>query len=251
MIVDGDVHISARGGEEEVTVEGLMKLMDENGVDKAITWPMVSYTRQVAEDNQAIWQGMKKYPERIIGFGGLNPRLGIEQAMNELKRCIEEYGMKGFKLNGARDEYYIDDPELAFPLIEKASQLGAVIALHSGVNDPAKTHPWRIGNIARSFPETKILMVHMGGAGRPGLYDAAIKIVQQFPNIYIVATEADPKAVIKAIRVLGANRVCYGSDEPFTPMKIALAVFKVLLEDLPTSDRELVIGQNILRIISP
>lgn len=250
MIVDCDIHISARGEEGELAVEGLMRLMDENGVDKAIAWPMVSYTRQVAEDNRAIAQGMKKYPERIIGFGGLNPQLGIEQARDELKRCIEEYGMKGFKLNGARDGYYIDDPELAYPLIEKASQSGVVLAFHSGVNDPARTHPWRIGNIARSFPNTKILMVHMGGAGSPGLYDAAIKIAQQFPNINLVATEADPKAIKRAIKVLGATRVCYGSDEPFTLMKVALAVFKVLLEELSTPDRELIMGQNILRILS-
>ena len=234
----------------KLTVERLIKVMDECGVDKTLAYPLVSYAREPAEDNRAIAQGMKKYPERIIGFGGLNPRLGMEKAMDELRRCIEEYGVKGFKLNGARDEFYIDDPKLVFPLIEKASQSGAVMAFHSGANDAPKTHPWRVGNIARAFPETRILMLHMGGVGLRQFSDSAIKMAQQFPNINIVGTEADPKAIRRAIEVLGASRVCYGSDEPYRLMKVSLAQFKALLEDLSTSDRELVMGENILRILS-
>ena len=250
MIIDGDTHISFHLGDLDIGVEDLIKLMDENGVDKAICWPMVSYTRQVLDDNRAIAQGMRKYEERIIGFGGLNPRLGLDKAEDELKKCVEKYGMQGFKLNGARDQYYIDDKALSYPLIEEISKRGLVLALHSGNNDPARTHPWRIGNIARSFPEIKILMIHMGGVVFPGLYDSAIKITEQFPNIYIIATEADPKAIIKAINVLGAERVCYGSDAPFTLMQVAKATFLALLEDFSEKEQKLVMAENLLRIFS-
>lgn len=249
MIIDGDTHISATLGNGNMSIEDLIKLMDENGIDKAICWPMVSYTRQVSEDNFAIAQGMKKYNESIIGFGGLNPKLGLDEAKDELKKCTEEYGMKGFKLNGARDQYYIDDKKLSYPLIEEISKRGLILALHSGNNDPARTHPWRIGNIAKSFPETKILMIHMGGVVFPGLYDSAIKITEQFSNIYIIGTEADPEAIINAIQVLGAKRVCYGSDAPFSLMRIAKTIFQVLLEDFSEKEQKLVMGKNLLKVV--
>ena len=157
--------------------------------------------------------------------------------------------MKGFKLNGARDEYYIDDKELSYPLIEEISKRGLVLALHSGSNDPARTHPWRVGNIARSFPETKILMIHMGGVGIPGLYDSAITISEQFSNVYLVGTEADPKAIISAIQKLGAERVCYGSDTPFSIMNLAKTVFQTLLQEFSEKEQKLVMGENLLRIL--
>lgn len=245
MIVDADIHVSARKG--ELTVEKLIRLLDENRVDKAVVWPMVSYTRQVTEDNRAIYEGTKRYPGRIVPFGGLNPRLGKEKTLTELRRCVEKYGMKGFKLNGARDLYIIDEKEMTYPIIEKIVQHRLVLALHSGINDPVRTHPWRIGNIARDFPSAKILMIHMGKT----LYNSAIEIAQQFSNITLVDSEVhDVSAVRKVIAELGAKRLCYGSDEPFTSMKMALAIHTAILENMSTREKDLIMGLNVLEILS-
>ncbi len=248
MIVDADVHVSAsKRGSIDITIEDLIRLMDKNKVDKAICWPMLTYTRQVSEDNKAIGEGMKTYPDRIIGFGGLNPRLGPKETLNELKKCVEKYGFKGFKMNGARDNYVIDDKSFTYPIIEKLSEEGVVLALHSGVNDPGGTHPWRIGNIAKDFPKLKILMVHMGGAGVPGLHDAAIKMGEEYPNIFLLGSEVFQfRAITEAIKKLGADRVCYGSDAPFSPMKVTLAIYGAVLEDFSEEEKKSVMGENIL-----
>ena len=251
IIVDADVHVSATAGEGEIEVQDLVRLLDENEVDKAIAWPMLTYTREVSQDNKAIAEGMRKYPDRIIGFGGLNPCLGMEKTLEEFRQCVEEYGIKGFKLNGARDGYIIDNKNLTFPIFERIVEANLMVALHSGMNDPVRTHPWRIGNIAEGFPELKILMVHMGGVGVPGLHDAAIKIAQKYPNIYLVDSEVyRPRNILRAIDTPGAERVCYGSDEPFYPMKLALAMNKKLVEGLSEEEQKLVMGENILRILS-
>lgn len=251
IIVDADVHVSAMAGEGKIEIQDLVRLLDENEVDKAIAWPMLTYAREVSQDNKAIAEGMRKYPNRIIGFGGLNPRLGMEKTLEEFRRCVEEYSMRGFKLNGARDGYIIDDKDLTFPIFERIVEANLVAALHSGMNDPVATHPWRIGNIAKAFPELKILMVHMGGVGVPGLHTAAIEIAQNYSNICLIDSEVyRPRNILRAIDTLGAERVCYGSDEPFYPMKLALAMNKKLLEDLSEEEQKLVMGENILRILS-
>lgn len=84
IIVDGDTHVSANPGNGSIGIEDLINLLDENGVGMAICWPMVSYTRQVSDDNLAIAEGMGKHSKRIVGFGGLNPRLGLNEAKDEL-----------------------------------------------------------------------------------------------------------------------------------------------------------------------
>jgi len=252
VIVDADVHVSAtKRGDIDITIDDVIRLLDENGVDKAVVQPMLTYTRHVSEDNAAIADGEKRYPNRLIGFGGLNPRLGTKQTFDELKKCVEEYGFKGVKMNGARDLYIIDDREFTYPFIEKVSQNGLILALHSGSNDPIRTHPWRIGNIARDFPELRILMIHMGGVGNPGLYDSAIRIAERFPNIWLIGSEVyDYRAIERAIRAIGAKRLCYGSDAPFSMIKVTLAIYNAILKDLPSPWRDLVMGENILQLVS-
>lgn len=245
MYIDADCHISAKPTGFEIGIDELLKRLDTVGVDRAICWPMLSYTREVAADNKAIYRGAQLHPDRIIRFGGVNPRLGIEAAKTELNRCINEYGVSGVKLNGARDGFFIDDPQLSLPLIEQIASAKLVLALHCGANDYERTHPFRIAKISDLFPELKILLVHMGGAGMPSLHDAVIEYAGRYPNWYLVDSEADYRKVHQALRTLGPERVCYGSDTPFTPMRFEWGIRQVVYHDLAVSEKARVLGGNI------
>ena len=88
IVIDGDVHISSESdiNQNKITSEELLKIMEENQVDKALPSPKLSYTRQVKDDNKAIAAAQNKYPNKIIGVGGINPRLGVESSLEELNR---------------------------------------------------------------------------------------------------------------------------------------------------------------------
>ena len=148
MYIDADCHVSSRKTGPGIGIDTLLAQLDQVGVDKAIAWPMLSYTREIGFDNKVIYEGAKAHPDRIINFGGVNPNPGIQKAKDELKRCIEVYGVKGVKLNGARDGYYIDDPELSLPLVDMIAEAGIVLAFHCGANDFEKTHPFRIAKVS-------------------------------------------------------------------------------------------------------
>jgi hypothetical protein len=124
-----------------------------------------------------------------------------------------------------------------------------VLALHCGSNDFERTHPFRVANIARHFPALPILMVHMGGVGRPDqhMHEAAIEFAQQHPNILFVASEAHPNYIWKAIQQLGAGRVAYGSDTPFQMMHVMKAMTDALVRDLSSDERRLVMGGSLGR----
>ncbi len=249
MFIDADCHISSRQTSPEIGVAELLRRLDAVGVDKAICWPMVSYTREMASDNAAIAAGQRAHPDRIIPFGGVNPRLGLPEALDELKRCIEVYGMRGIKLNGARDTYAIDDPALAIPLIERIADAGLALAFHCGANDFERTHPFRIANISARFPELPILVVHMGGSGYPSIHDAVIELAAKHPSWWLIDSEADYRKIHKALQVLGAGRVCYGSDTPFCPMRFEWGMRQVVYQDLSDEDRAQVLGGNIARAL--
>lgn len=249
MIIDGDCHLASRADDFALDAAGLIDLLDENGVTGALCWPLAADNRAIAADNAAIYAGWQQFPDRIVPFGGINPTLGLRAALEEVDRC-NDYGFRGIKLNGARDQYFIDDPALSLPVIERMAAHGMILALHCGVNDFERTHPFRVAKIAAAFPQMPVIMVHMGGVGYPGMHTAAIEFAAQHANILLADSHAQPKAVLQAIQILGAHRVCYGSDAPFQLMHVILAMHHALLRDLDAADRALVMGGNLRRLLT-
>lgn len=107
MIVDADCHISPQSGHLDITVEDLVPMMDANSVEKALCWLKPPYTRHIEDSNRAVYEAVQRYPDRIMGFGWANPRLGLDSAFESVERCLSEYGFPGVKLmafadNGSR-----------------------------------------------------------------------------------------------------------------------------------------------------
>jgi len=155
MIIDADVHISPTfESGNSISVEELLKRMRKAGVDKAVTWLQPPYKREVAEANEYVYKAMKKYPDKILGFGWVDPNLGVEAAKEQVRKCVYEYGFYGVKLNGAQNNFYIDDPVLSIPVIEEIVETGKVLAFHVGADAYDRTNPFRVAKIAKRFPDT-------------------------------------------------------------------------------------------------
>ncbi len=249
MIIDADCHLSPEPGGMNITASELVALLEENGVDRALCWLKPPYTRHLEESNRTVYEAAQRYPDRIIGFGWANPRLGLDAAFDSVRRCLQEYGFPGVKLNGAQDDYFIDDEELALPVIERVAEAGGMLAFHVGADAYHHTHPFRIAKIARRFPETPMLLAHMGGVAKPNLHAAAIEFAREHENMYLIGSAAESRAILRAIEELGAHRVCYGSDTPFALMHVELARYRALLRDLDRQPRDMVMGGSIARVL--
>lgn len=249
MIIDADAHITPVKGGWNIQAEELVRRMDYAGVDKALTWLQPAYFPDVDSGNALVYEATQKYPDRILGFGWADPHFGWEAAKDQIKRCLEEYGFYGVKLNGAQNSFYIDNEDMALPLIEEVAKTGVILAFHIGTDAFEATHPYRLAKIARRYPETQILAVHMGGVAYHDLSNAAIEAAQECPNITLIGSAVRAVNVLKAIKTLGAERVCFGSDTPFGLMHVELAMYAALLRDEVTEDEKaLIMGGNIARL---
>jgi predicted TIM-barrel fold metal-dependent hydrolase len=250
MIIDADTHISPTGQDfADFALEAHMERMARSGVDKTLTWLKPDYKGTEIEGHNAyVYQAMQRYPDQILGFGWADPTVGVEHAIRMVHQCVDEYGMHGVKLNGAQNYYYIDDPELSLPVIEEVAKTGKLLAFHIGPDEYERTHPFRAAKVARMYPEMTILMVHMGMTNRD-MNDAVIEMAQECPNMVLVGSATTHGAVLKAIRILGADRVCFGTDSPFQMQHVVRAMYDALLEDeLSEGERALVMGGNIARL---
>ena len=250
MIIDADCHISPTPeGGNSIGCDELLRRMDRSGVAMAVTWLQPPYLRDVRPGNAYVHEAMRAHPDRILGFGWADPNLGVEAAKDEARRCIEEYGFYGVKLNGAQNSFTIDSAELALPVIETIAGLGRPLAFHVGADAFDQTHPFRVGKIARRFPDLPILAVHMGGVGHADVTNAMIEVAADCPNITLVGSTVRTVAVWKAIQTLGASRVCFGSDTPFAFLRVEKARFDALLDgEVSDEDKRQVMGGNVARL---
>jgi predicted TIM-barrel fold metal-dependent hydrolase len=249
MIVDADCHISPLAEGINITVEELLRRMDNAKVDKALVWLTPPYKREIDESNAYVYEAAKAHPDRLLGFGWADPRLGVEKAKDAVKKCVDEYGFFGVKLNGAQNDFFIDDAKISMPVIEQIAKTGKLIAFHCGADAYEKTHPFRIAKIAQHFPQMQILCVHMGGVRVPDLGRAAIELAREHDNVTLIGSEINPACILNAVRELGAGRVCFGSDTPFALMHVCVAMYEAMLAgEVSEDEKAMIMGGNILRL---
>lgn len=250
MIIDADTHISPfKDDHFDISLDELLRRLDYAGIDKAIVWLRPPYMREIAEANRYVYSAMKNHPDRVIGFGWVDPHLGIEPMLDEIKRCHEEYGMHGIKLNGAQNNFYIDsDPVM--PFVDAIADTGTVLAFHIGTDAYDATHPYRLGKIAERHPDARMLMIHMGGVGFHDLSIPAIETMQAHPNIMGIGSAIRHINLLHALKTLGADRIAFGSDAPFNLIHVEVAAYQAMMRDTFTqAEQDQIMYENIARFL--
>lgn len=218
MVIDGHVHIGIRIGAKQ-TVEELLEVMDADGVDKSIVFNFVEVI-----DNDYIARAMKKYPDRIIGFATINPWL--KDAKEELVRCLDELGLKGLKMHPTLHGYNFSNHLLIDPLIEICQKFKVPIVGH-GAGD-VFSHPFEYEEMARTFPEVRFVVAHMGfiWASIPAFLAA-----QRNANVFLDTTAAPMGEIRHAVEQAGAEKVLMGTDSPFQSAALEIQKINRAVED--------------------
>lgn len=239
MIVDAHMHV---GGppERRASADQMAELMADCGIDRAVVFP----APDLFPKNEAMARDTARHPDKFILFAWLNPHAG-KDAVLELERLVRDYGFQGIKLQPVLHAFYPTHKAVR-PLMDRASELGLPVVIHSG--DAPFSLPWEIGDLAELYPNTTIIMAHMGL--RPMNYvEGAIRVAGRYPNIILDVTAMNYYRKIKdAVTAVGADRVVFGTDSPsFHP---APGIRVVRLAGLTPEDEAKVLGGSILKILS-
>lgn len=208
------------------SVERLLREMDEAGIDKTVILGLdgdflfrstISYKFY----NDFVADILKNYPDKFIGFAGIDPRRGKEAIM-ELERCVEELGFGGVKfwtLTG----FYPDDKKF-YPFYERVEELNVPILVHTGLG-PQYTYlkycqPIYVDTIAVDFPDINFIMAHMGDP----FTNQALAVAGKNPNVYIDISAWEPvfkfsppafvQTLYQAKMTCGIEKILFGSDWP-------------------------------------
>ncbi len=207
------------------TAEDLISAMDADGVDQSVTmgfgWTDIDLAR---ECNDYIAESVLAHPDRLIGFGSVNPAWG-DDGLRELERCAQ-MGLKGLgELHPDTQGFDLGDTDTMRPILEVADEHGLVVTTHSSepvghqYQGKGRTTPdvlMRFIENARDHPNVKIVCAHWGG-GLP-FYALMPEVKEAIENVWFDTAASpflyDSNIYAMVSRIVGVDRVLLGSDYP-------------------------------------
>jgi predicted TIM-barrel fold metal-dependent hydrolase len=163
-----------------------------------------------------------------------------------MDRCIQSGPLVGIKLWVARR---CSDPQFD-PIVQRCGELKAAIFQHTWLkvqgNDPGESTPMDLAVLAARHPTVPIICGHTGGDWTRG-----IRAVRAQSNVSVGIGGSEPTAgfVEMAVRELGAERIIYGSD--IGGRSFASQLAKVYGAEIPHPARQLILGGNLRRMLTP
>lgn len=219
---------------DEYGAERMLMAMDAGGIDKAVACSLGQ-----AIDNDYIASVQDRWPDRIIGFGQVNPRL--DDAAAEVGRCARR-GLRGIKLHPTMHGYHFCDHGLLDPVLAACSE-HQIVVLVNALDDPFCA-PLAIEEIARPFPGVPVLIAHMGTIWN---LMEAILVAGRTPNLYLETSGAQLLDVRTAYRQLGPGKIVMGTDWPGSDFDLERAKVARAVPD--TAHRHRIEGGNLAGLL--
>jgi len=252
----------------DCTVSGLLKTMDDWGIDKSVNLPVVTKVTQVTKTNE--WAA-SICSDRIISFGGIYPN------SDDYKKDIDhavKLGLKGLKFHAEYQDFLVDDDRM-LRVYDYALGKGLILLHHAGY-DPDFLPPFN------SSPKQFARVVKLlglgsrsggascgGGAGSEGgsgsggegvIIAAHLGGHDQWDDVeeYLVGTEIyldtsmgfeyyPTEQFLRIVKNHGADKILFATDSPWSNAGNEIEC----LQSLPLSDTEkaLILGENARRLL--
>ena len=200
----------------EMRIEHLLGYMAKYKIDKAVLTAMDN--RYFYVSNDWVAEQVRRYPDRLIGCGAVNPENGMK-AVYELERAVKGLGMKGITLLPYAIQKPIND-KILYPFYAKCCELDVPVRIQVGHTAPLlpseSGRPIYLDEVALYFPELKILGSHIGYPWT----DEMITMAWKHENVYIDVGTHYPKyyerQFLNYLNTYGQDKVLYASCFPLT-----------------------------------
>ncbi len=220
--------------------------------------------------NDYIAAVVRSDPDVFIGFASVNPNYrGPKAAVRELERAVGELGLVGLKLYPMYQDWSPADPVIAFPVFEKAAELGIPVLIHQAGSTRVDARmeyarPALLDPVGRHFPDLRVIIAH---CGIPWV-DEAMFMLTKHPNFYgelsyFIAT-VTPEELYRFLihaqqSFVPLEKLIFGSDYPgflYDPVKLKDKLLSVNEEAsrlgsalIPEGKLTGILGDNFARIM--
>lgn len=200
----------------------LIEQMDRSGVDQTVVfgfpWTDPDLMRR---HNDYVGEAASRFPGRLLPFVCINPK--VVQAPEEVERCLSA-GMRGVGELAFYMEVLDSSVEVSLePIAFSCRKYRVPLMIHTnervGHRYPGKAEASLkvLYELVRAFPDNRFILCHWGG----GLfvYELLKREAREVLSQVAYDTAAspflyDPAVYAVAVKIVGAQRVLFGSDYP-------------------------------------
>lgn len=189
-------------------------------VDKSIVLGFKSRYLRAEIPNQYVADYVKRFPQKLIGFAGIDPTEAT--AVSEVKAARTELHLRGITLSPANQDFHPTDSR-AMRVYAEADKLGMPMLVHPGSQFTMHSklefsRPYLWDEVARTFPNLRIVLAQLG---QPWV-DETILMLGKHPNVF-----ADVSGLLRrpwqaynslvSCHQYGViDKLLFGSDFPYT-----------------------------------
>lgn len=224
----------------------LIDFMDARRIEKLVMINYVSPAVQGFGDEVNAYSARmaQAYPDRLILFGGIDPRL-VADTNAHMDYLLGELGLRGIKLHPPHQLLHVNgyqnDASLKglATVYEKCIEYEVPVMIHTGTSIFPRArnkygNPLDLDDVMVDFPELKLIIAH---GGRPLWMDEAYFILRRWPTTYLDISSVPPKRLLDYFpwieRVI--EQAMFGSDWPgpgvTDPAHNAQAVYALPISD--------------------
>lgn len=241
----------------DVSLDGFFKEMEGAGIDYTVALGRNSPEMMVGErrfaagiiPNSHVLDLQTRFPDKVIGFAGVDVTNKIHDALAEIDEFVAEKGLKGVFIEPQRSNGHPDDPSI-FPIYERCIALDVPVSIMSGPfagPDISFSDPARIDAVATRFPSLKIIVGHGCWPYVTEIIAVAFKHANVYvsPDIYHFTPGSEP--YIEAANGFMADQLLFGTAYPIRRLKQTVEDFKSL--PLKPESLEKALGENARRLL--
>ena len=241
--------------------------MDRHGVDRMVM------IHTLPGDLESAGRAVRAANGRLVGYVAVDP--GADGAAADVERAVTEFGFRGVALFPALFGFSIASED-AYEVLGVANWHALNVFVHCGALkvgfrtrlglpcpfDLTLANPLLLQRPAADFLKARFIVPHLGS----GFFRELLMLADARPNVYADTSglpgwakyldgAPEPAAVLRqAVRVLGADRLLFGTDSTFFPRGWRRDVFDEQLrvfQEAGLSSEEVakVLGGNLERLL--
>jgi len=219
-IYDIHSHMGRTSSGEDTSPERMLQELAGIGVSKVGVSSLTGIDSR--EQNDLVHAAVLAHPDEVVGYAFINPK--DPDAPAETERCLTQLGMRGVKFHSWKNGYYPDNRPELWEIFEIIQSHGIHVQMHVGTAPVSTPYTWGIW--ARRFPGIDFVFTHTGyyEFGR-----STIEVARELDNVWVETSgQFDVPTLRESLKVLGANRICFGTDWPYKPLAAELRKFDEL-----------------------
>lgn len=224
------------------TAKSLIEDGRANGIDEFVVHSVAVTPSTVCAINDYIASECKEHSE-FFGFGTMHA--GFENKIEEAER-MKALGLLGVKIHPDTQEFNTDD-ERMFEFYDYLQQNNLPLLIHCGDYRYDFSHPKRLKNLLRNFPELTAIGAHFGGWSIPDLAFEYLENERCYLDTSSSFAMIGARRAKELIRLYGAERLLFGTDFPMWSAKTELETFLSL--NLTKDEEELILHKNAEKIL--